>query len=66
MKKKIQDMKNKSSIYLISPMFKKKHVIHIIKTRKDMTHSVISIDSILLNSMRIGKIVIFHGRKTWA
>ena len=28
-------------------------------TRKDMTHSVISIDSILLNSMRNGKNVIF-------
>ena len=35
------------------------------KTRKDMTHSVISIDSILLNSMVNGKIVIFRGRKNW-
>ena len=35
-------------------------------TRKDMTHSVISIDSILLNSMRNGKIVILAASKeTW-
>ena len=32
-------------------------------TRKDMTHGVISIDSILLNSMRNGKNVTFRGRK---
>ena len=32
-------------------------------TRKDMTHGVISIDSILLNSMRNGKNVNFRGRK---
>ena len=37
----------------------------IMITRKDMTHSVISIDSIFLNSMRNGKIVIFRGRKNW-
>ena len=38
-----------------------------IVTRKDMTHSVISIDSILLNSMRNGeKKSIFRGRKKWA
>ena len=35
-------------------------------TRKDMTHSVISIDSILLNSMRNGKIVIFSWAKQLA
>ena len=33
------------------------------ETRKDMTHGVISIDSILLNSMRNGKNVNFRGRK---
>ena len=32
-------------------------------TRKYMTHGVISIDSILLNSMRNGKNVNFRGRK---
>ena len=31
--------------------------------KKDMTHGVISIDSILLNSMRNGKNVNFRGRK---
>ena len=38
-----------------------KHVT--LSTRKDMTHGVISIDSILLNSMRNGKNVNFRGRK---
>ena len=35
----------------------------LLVTRKDMTHGVISIDSILLNSMRNGKNVNFRRRK---
>ena len=48
------------SIYqsYIVPFFSRLYI-----TRKDMTHGVISIDSILLNSMRNGKHVNFRGRK---
>ena len=38
-------------------------VLSVMLTRKDMTHGVISVDSILLNSMRNGKTVNFHGQK---